>query len=274
MNVIAIRAIMVQSIKDSLRAKWLVSFTIVFFFLAVNVPEIILLILGNLPPNYISAYLGLLVTLSYPYLPLLSLPIGAAAVVEERESGALQYVLSNPLSRFDFLVGRLLGLLLATTAAVVAGYGVAALVAFHSDIVGYAVMARLILIAIMLNATMLSISFFISIVARRKAAALGAAIFLWFVLTAITDIGETGISVAVATSPLYVVPLILLNPVQSSSVLALLQLNLPNEEIGIALAVKDTLGAAGSSIVALSLIVWFFVLLLACFLLFRKQDLP
>ena len=95
-------------------------FSAVFFFLALNVPLLVLLALRYLPPDYLERYLNYLVSLSFPFLPLLSLPVASASVVEERESGALQYVLSGPVSKADFLVGRAVGLLAATTAVVIA----------------------------------------------------------------------------------------------------------------------------------------------------------
>ncbi len=220
MNGAAITGIARVTFKESLRAKWLISFSLVFFLLAVNVPTLTLLLLERLPPNYIDTFLALVVTLSFPYLPLLVLPMGATSVVEDRESGSLQYVLSNPVSRSDFLLGRLLGLLGATTAVIIIGYGVASVLAYNARLSQYGLVLTLMGIAVILNFTVLCISFLISVVSKRKATALGAALFLWFVMTLISDTSSTGVVLSFIRNAYYALPLIVGNPVQAASVLA------------------------------------------------------
>ena len=272
MNVGAIKAITSLSFKEALRAKWLISFTLVFFLLAINVPELTLLALGTLPANYVESYLALLVTLSFPYLPLLALPIGSTSVVEDRESGSLQYLLSTPMAKMDFLLGRLFGLFVATNAVIVGGYTIAAFAAYNFAVGAYSVFSRLVLIAVLYNTAMLAIALLLSILSRRKATALGAAIFVWFLMSLITDISSTGIILSVVKSPLLVLPMVLLNPVQTSSVLAILQLDLPNSQIGIALAVKNVLGQSVILTLASSLLVWISLLLITAFFVFKRQD--
>ncbi|TLX97566.1 MAG: hypothetical protein E6K90_10260, partial [Thaumarchaeota archaeon] len=102
MNVSAVWAILTYTFKDAIRAKWLLVFAVVFFLLAVNIPMLVLLAARYLPPNYLQVYLTTLVGLAFPFIPLLPLPMGAATIVDERESGTLQYVMSNPISKVDF----------------------------------------------------------------------------------------------------------------------------------------------------------------------------
>jgi len=273
MNRVAIGAMIALSFKEAILAKWLVFYAVVFFLLSVNVPELTLVVFGAAPADYISVQLALLVTLSFPYLPLLALPLASTSVVEERESGVLQYVLSNPLSRADFLLGRLLGLTVATTAVIMAGYGLAAIVAYSSNLLGYGVILRLMGVAILLNVSMVSVALFISILAKRKVAALGAAIFLWFVMTAISALATTGVIISLLRSPVFVLPLVLGNPVQSSSILAVLQLNLSRSELGIALGVKDLLGPDAGLILLACLAIWSAVFIIASFVVFNRQDI-
>src|SRR5207245_10021031 len=96
-------------------------FTAVFFLLAINIPILVLSFVRYLPPNYLDVYLTYLLTLSFPFLPLLALPMGAVSIVDERESGVLQYLLSNPISSLEFYLGRYLGLLLSTSAFLLLG---------------------------------------------------------------------------------------------------------------------------------------------------------
>src|ERR1700730_12731001 len=114
-----ISAIIGQTFNESIRAKWLVMFTFVYFLVTINVPFLILLIEGLLPATTLNNYLVYLGTVSYPFLPLLSLPLGALSIVEEKESGTLQYLLSNPISRMEFLAGRFIGLLISTSLVII-----------------------------------------------------------------------------------------------------------------------------------------------------------
>src|SRR5438445_13080098 len=100
-------------------------FTSFFFLLAITIPILFLIFVRYLPPNYLDVYLTYLITLSFPFLPLLALPMGAVSIVDERESGVLQYMLSNPVSRMDFFLGRYLGIVLSPSALIVLGYGLA-----------------------------------------------------------------------------------------------------------------------------------------------------
>src|SRR5215472_13761808 len=110
MNARAIYAIFIQTFKEAIRTKWLIMFTVVFLLLAVNIPTLALLIGGYLPENYVSAFLADLVAVSFPFLPLLALPMGSTSIVDERESGTLEYIMSHPISRLEFILGKLSGM--------------------------------------------------------------------------------------------------------------------------------------------------------------------
>ncbi|MFI5421538.1 MAG: ABC transporter permease subunit, partial [Nitrososphaerales archaeon] len=78
--------------KDAIRAKWLIVFAILFFLIAINLPVIALHSGGYLPPNYLTEFIPDIVALAFPFIPLLALPMGAPAIVDERESGTMQFV--------------------------------------------------------------------------------------------------------------------------------------------------------------------------------------
>ena len=68
--------------------------------------------------------------MTFPLIPLLALPMGAVSIVDERESGTLQYLLSNPVTKGEFFLGRAVGLLLATTSVIIIGFGAASVVVY------------------------------------------------------------------------------------------------------------------------------------------------
>ena len=109
------RGVFVQTFKETVRSKWLIMFTIVFFFFAFNLQILSLQLLNIIPRNYMAQFIQIVITTSFTLIPLLPLPLGAVSIVEERESGLLQYILSTPISRGKFLLARLGGLFVATS---------------------------------------------------------------------------------------------------------------------------------------------------------------
>lgn len=273
MKLSRIGIILAFTFRESIRAKWLLMFSAVFFLLALNVPMLVLLVVRYIPPNYLELYLDYLVTLSFPFLPLLSLPMASGSIVEERESGALQYLLSNPISKMEYLVGRTLGLLAATTTVVILGYGLAALVAFNVNYLRYAIVAEIALIGVALNAIMIGLALMISILSKRKASALGIAIFAWFLFTVLSDLGFLSVVVNLSVGPNAALPMILTNPVEISRILAVLTLGGSSEQLGsTGLIVTYLLGSASALYIILVLSAWLSILFGICFLVFRRQD--
>ncbi len=271
-----ISAIIGQTVKESIRAKWLIMFTIVYFLVTINVPFLILIIERLLPPSTLNSYLVYLGTISYPFLPLLSLPLGALSIVEEKESGTLQYLLSNPISRMQFLTGRFFGLLISTTIVLLAGYGIAAAVALN---VKYSVLQGLgfiIGLSLGLNIIMLAVAIIISTMSRRKVTALSIAIFMWFLLVLVSDFGGSfGAILAVANGTKIALVAALLNPIESAGLISEIHLNAYGAELAMTgEIIENAFGAAnGLFIMGVSLILWGALAVGLMIILFKYVDL-
>ncbi len=272
MNLRAILVITLHSLRDAARTKWLWVFAVTFFLLALNLPILVLLSTRYLPPNYLDIYLSSLVTISFPFLPLLSLPVGALAIVEDRESGALQYVLSTPMSKSDLLVGKLLGLLLATTAVVILGYGAAAVLTFSTKIARYAQVLDVGLAAALLNAVMVALSLLVSVLARRKATALGVAIFFWFFFSVLTNLGLLAVIINLTVGPQTTANLLMIDPVEIARILAVIVLGTTDQLGATGLTLTHVFGDASFSIILAVLGTWFLGLFASTILVFRHQD--
>jgi Cu-processing system permease protein len=266
-------AIVIQTFKETSRSKWLIMFAIVFFFLAFNLPLASLAAFGILSAGYMAQFIGQIITITFPLIPLLPLPLGATSIVEERESGFLQYVLTTPLTRSQFLLSRVIGLYLATTAIIVIGFGLAALLAFGPTLrifsITYVVVASLVL-----NASMLGIGLLVSVLARRRTTALGAAIFIWFIFTTISDSSVLAPVFTIVHKVVYVVPFVLLDPVESSRLLVLSQGSPSVIELGASgMAMGAVFGNAYGSVLAVTMALWVIVTFVAAFLIFYVQDI-
>ncbi len=273
MRLTNIAVITSHTFRESIRAKWLLMYAVVFFLLAVNVPILVLLATRYLPPGYLGVYLDALVTLSFPFLPLLALPMGATSVVEERETGSLQFVLSNPISRLDYLLGRMLGLLLATTGVVVLGYGVAAGITFNVDLSRYEEVGQIVLIAAGLNAIMVGLSLFISVMTRRRLTALGIAIFVWFLFSVLSNIGLFTAIVNLTLGPHFALPFIMVNPIEIARILATIVLGADSGSLGLTgMTVVYLLKDSAVLDIVLIMLAWIAVTFAATIFAFRRQD--
>jgi ABC-type transport system involved in multi-copper enzyme maturation permease subunit len=271
--VVSTLTIAALAFKDAIKAKWLIIFAVLFFLLAINLPEIYLSNAGHLPPNYLTEFIPSLIALSFPFIPLLALPMGSPSIVDERESGTLQFVLSNPIRRSEFMAGKYLGLLGATTVVVVGGFGISAAVTYGGNLSLYGQIVPVIVIGALLNLIMLAIALSISVRIKRKITALTAGIFVWFLFSVISNYELLGSTLATSRQLNLATLLILLNPVESSKTLALLNLTRDPGQLGISgLIIANVLGPSGNSIIVLSLIIWAVVLTVACFVLFTRQD--
>lgn len=248
--------------------------------MAINIPTLVELSANYLPPDYLPVYLSYLVSLTFPYLPLLALPLGAISIVQERESGTLQYILSTRISRQGYLFAKLCGLTMATTCVLIIGYGIAALVAYRVSLVHYLVMGEVLLIALLLNAIMLLLATLVSILTKRRETALSIAIALWFLFSVVSSLGQLGVILNTTHATPYMVGFTVLDPPESSRILSVIG---TQTEYNILLTNPSQLGVTGATmlsvfgtkavyILLVTLISWFIALSTACFLVFRKQD--
>jgi len=270
-------AVLKQTTKETIRSKWLIMFTIVFFFLALNLPFASLTILKLLPTDYLPTFIVTIISITFPLLPLLPLPLASTNIVEERETGVLQYELSTHISRAKFLSARLLGLFFATTIIMLLGFGVASLIAFRYS-QGFFSIWFVTLASCVLNFSMVGIGLCISIVSRKRATALGAAIFLWFIFTVIGDASLLApILNSIGRSTL-VLPFIVLNPIEASRLLAIFYVT-PHDPVNLArigptaLAMDHFFGSNASLALWTALSAWIAGSLVVMFSLFRRQDI-
>ncbi len=142
--------------------------------------------------------------------------MGAVTIVDERESGTLQYLLSNPVTKGEFYFGRSVGLLLATTSVIIIGFGAASAVVYTTGISNYFPIIMIMLFAALLNAVMLGIALIISEFSKRKATAMGIGIMVWFLLAVVSSLDQLVIAVSLKLGTTAAMFIVLLDPVETS----------------------------------------------------------
>jgi ABC-type transport system involved in multi-copper enzyme maturation permease subunit len=273
MNVTGIWIILSHTFKESIKAKWLIMFTAVFLLLAVNLPTLVLIAALYIPPNYLTVFLSNLVSLTFPFIPLLALPMGSTSIVDEREAGTLQYVLAHPITKTEFLLGRTTGLIIATSAVLLLGFGIAAGFTYSINVSKYTQVAEITLVGVLLNGIMIGMALIVSMMCKRKSTALSIAIFIWFFFTAISDLGFASVIVNLTYSGALSVIVILLNPIQAAQTLAAIQLQGGLGELGsTGIILNHYLGSNLNGDLIITLFIWLAVFVSIPFLIFRHQD--
>jgi Cu-processing system permease protein len=268
----ALVGIFIQTFKTTIRSKWLIMFTVVFFFFAFNLPFLSLQLLNLIPKNYMSTFIQIVISTSFNLMPLLALPLGAVSIVEERESGFLQYMLSTPVSRGKFLAARAAGLFAATTSIIVLGFTLAALVAFRLS-PGSISLWYVTVAACVLNASMIGISLVVSVVSRKRLTAHGVAIFIWFLFTYAGSTALTAPVLAAANQYWLLLPWIFLNPIEVSRLMAVMQMPVGVQDLGsTGQAIIYVFGSGALLVLWVTMAVWIAISLLAAFFIFTLQD--
>lgn len=272
-NPLGIWGVLSFTYREAIRTKWLITFAAVFFLLAAGLPVKVLASLNSLPRGYDELSFTSLLLAAFPLIPLLALPIGAVSIVDDRESGTIQYLLSNPITKIDFFLGRIAGLLLATTTVIFIGFGGAALLVYASELVQLRAILILTLTAGLLNAVMLSLALIVSEISKRKATAIGVAMFIWFVLTTVSGI-DTLTYAIYWRSHAAALSLVLLDPLETSRITAVEAAHL-NQTQTFGQTDYMAMHLLGGNLLAVavgSVLLWLMLLMVVGFLVFRHQD--
>lgn len=273
MNALGVWGILTFTYREAIRTKWVLIFGVIFFLLAVDIPDLYLSAAGNLPPEYLTQNLSTLLSVTFPLIPLLALPMGAVSIVEDREAGTLQYLLSNPVTKSEFFLGRSVGLLFATTTVIVAGFGAASIVVFSTGISNYYSVIMIMLFAAMLNAVMLGIALIISEFSKRKATAMGIGLMVWFLFAVVSSLDQLVIAVNLRAGADAALAIILLDPVETSRELTVYGANLGQGQMNVsALMAAHVWRSNVYAFTLISVIAWIAVMFTIGFLVFRRQD--
>ena len=122
-----------REFRDALASKWFLLYTLAFTVLAVGVSVLSLSGVGSHGFAGFGRTAAGLLNLIMLVVPLMALTAGAGSIAGERERGTLLYLLAQPVSRTQVLLGKYLGLAAALVCSLCVGFGVSAgvLAAIH-----------------------------------------------------------------------------------------------------------------------------------------------
>jgi len=267
-----------QELLLAARSRWTPIFGAVFAVLALGVSASGYILSGGHGFQDFARTGASLVQLVVLVVPLASLLMGVLALAPER--GTAELLFSQPVSRRQILVGKLLGLFAALAAAQAVGFGAAGLVVFGSTgEEGGGGYALLVLGSLLLTAAFLAIAALVAAgaVGRKRTRALAVALVVWFAFVILLDLVALGVASllpSAAASRLLILS-VLLNPAGAVRTGALLGIEGTAAFGSGSLALlRFTGGAAGAAVaVAVSLAAWIVLPTLAAIHRLSRTDL-
>ena len=247
-----------REFRDAIASKWFLLYTLAFTVLAVGVSFLSLSGVGSAGFAGFGRTAAGLLNLVMLVVPLMALTAGAGSIAGERERGTLLYLLAQPVSRTQVLVGKYTGLAAALLCSLCVGFGISgAVLAWRAGGVGVGMYALLIGFTALLAMAMLSVGMLISVGSRRTSVATGVALFAWLGFVFVSDLGLMAGSLLFKLRVQEVFGLAAVNPLQSFKMGVVVNMNASLDVLGPAGAyASHTLGSALLWVLASSLLLW------------------
>ena len=214
-----------KELRDAFRNRWFLLYAIAFAALSMALAWFSVSGAGSFGVAGFGRTTAGLINLILLIVPLMGLTLGAMGLAGEREKGTLIYLLAQPISSAELLLGKFIGLAVALTVALVIGFGLTGLLMVLSGSGGdFQVYLTLLVLSVLLALASLSIGFLISAATKKAATAVGLALFLWLILVYFGDLGLMGTAVVMRIDVEQLLALALINPLQVFKIAAVLDL--------------------------------------------------
>ncbi len=263
-----------REFRDALASKWFLLYTVAFTVLAVAVSFLSLSGVGSQGFAGFSRTAAGLLNLIMLVAPLMALTAGASSIASERERGTLLYLLAQPVSRAQLLLGKYFGLAAALTCSLCIGFGISGgVLAWRTGGVGVGAYATLVGFTVLLALAMLSVGVLISVGSRRSSVATGIALFTWLALVFVSDLGLMASSVLFKLRVQEIFGLATLNPLQSFKMAVIVNMNASLDVLGpVGAYASQTLGNGLPWVLASSLAAWIILPLALAVVLFVRRG--
>jgi Cu-processing system permease protein len=224
-----------KELRDALRNRWFLLYTLSFVVLSVALSYLALAGAGMTGLAGFGRTSASLINLILLIVPMMALTIGAQSLAGERERKTLTYLLAQPISRVEIFVGKYLGLALSLLAALALGFGLAGWFMALNGAGDPTAYLQLLALAFALSLIMLGIGFLISVSTSRTGVAVGVSLFLWLVFVFIGDLGLMGTAIVLRVPIANLFWMALANPLQVFKMTAIVNMQ----------STLDVLGPAG-----------------------------
>lgn len=239
-------AIAGKEFNDRIRNRWMLLVAAVFTLFALAIAYFGAAQQGGIGLRGVDVTIASLVSLAIYLVPLIALILGYDAIAGERDRGSLLLLLSLPITRFELLAGKYLGLAATLVCATAIGFGVVGVVlGARFGPAAFWHYGGFMLSTMLLGMAFLSLSILISVLAGSRVAASGIAIVSWFAFVLVYDLLLLALLVAAqGRIAVDIVPfLLMLNPADAFRMLNLFGFADVARLYGLAAVVPEPLAA-------------------------------
>ncbi|MDQ7066173.1 MAG: ABC transporter permease [candidate division KSB1 bacterium] len=263
-----------KEILNARRNRWFILYTIVFALLSLALSWLGLAGVGNYNLAGFGKTTASLINLILLIVPLMGLTLGAISLAGEREKGTLLYLLAQPVSPFEVLLGKFLGIGAALLAALLIGFGLSGyLIALRGGMTQIGSYLSLIGFTLLLALATLGIGLLISSFMKKAESAVGMALFLWLFFVFFGDLGLIGSTLFFKLDIQQVLYISLINPLQAFKLGALMSMRANLEVLGpVGLYAMRTFGAQLAILISAVLGVWIFSSFVVTYAVIQKKG--
>lgn len=195
----------VKEFRDCVRGRWLGVAAILFALLSLVIVYGTAAIGGDLDFRPLNVVMNSLVSLTVFLLPLVAFMISYDAFAGEAESGTLLLMLTYPLNRLEWLMGKAIGQSAALLIALILGYlplvGLTAGKLLPYELTTLLVdLSGMLLSAWILGVIAIFIAYLVSLSVSSKNRALGMLLLIWLIFVLLYDLGLLVLSIAASDS--------------------------------------------------------------------------
>jgi Cu-processing system permease protein len=263
-----------KELRDARRNRWFILFSIAFAGLALALAWLALSGVGTYGLAGFGRTGASLINLVLLVIPLMGLTLGAMSLAGERERGTLLYLLTQPISQGELLLGKFVGLGLAILVTLVLGFGLSGLlIAWQGGTTQAGDYLTMVSLAFVLALASLSLGFLISAAVGKSATAVGTALFVWLILVFFGDLGLMGTAIVLRLDINQLFTLALVNPLQLFKMAAILAIRSNLEVLGPAgIYAVRTYGSQLQLLLFGLLIAWTAIPLIITYQIFKKKG--
>lgn len=191
MDLEAIYTIAKMELLINIRNKWTMLFAVVFGILVVSLSYVGVMAEGFSGVQSFTRTSASLLNLVLYIVPLVALAMGTLSFTGDK--GSTELLFSQPVSRSEVMIGKLLGLVFSIALSTLVGFTAAGSVVIAGNGgEGLSRYTAFVLLSLALSFVFLSVAVLSSTINRRKSKAFGFALFLWFFFVLFYDLLALG----------------------------------------------------------------------------------
>ena len=263
-----------RELREAVKSRWFLLYTFAFAALGLGVSYLSSASSGGAGLAGFGRTTAGLINLVLLVVPLMGLTAGAGAIASDRERGMLAYILAQPVSRVEVLLGKYFGLAAALLACICLGLGsCAGILAWKAGGASAASIVWFAGLSFGLALSMLSVGMLLSTLARKGSVAVGTAIFVWLALVFVSDLGLMAGTLALKLRIETLFALSLINPLQVFKMWSLHAVDASLDVLGPAgLYASEEFGSKLHLIFGACLLAWIVVPLAGAGVVFSRRS--